>query len=139
VIPGATAVLIAIALRVYWGNSTYWDSAAMVIGFKSLLAATCAAVVLSACTLQYRSVVRWTAPLRYLGTISYGIYLWHLPVIMALKRVTWLEGPRALPYVIALTLMFASLSWHFFERPLMRRFGTRSAGLEPRPSASAAE
>jgi peptidoglycan/LPS O-acetylase OafA/YrhL len=62
---------------------------------------------------------------RYLGTISYGIYLWHLPVILALKRVTWVDGPQALPSVLVLTVLFAALSWHFFERPLMMRFRDR--------------
>jgi peptidoglycan/LPS O-acetylase OafA/YrhL len=86
-------------------------------------------VLLSACALQYPATVRLTAPLRYLGTISYGIYLWHLPVILALKRVSWVDGPKALPVVIVLTLVFASLSWHFFERPMMLSFGSRVRGI----------
>ena len=134
-LPGAAAAAVTIALQIYWANSTYWNSGPMVAGFKSVLAAAFALVLLSACALQYPMVVRLTAPLRYLGTISYGIYLWHLPVLMALKRVSWLDGPGALPWVLALTLLFASLSWHFFERPLMRRFGARAEGAENAPLA----
>lgn len=123
VIPAAAVAMVSVALGVYWDHSIYWDSAIMVIGFKSLVAAAGAAVLLTACVLQYDIVVRVTAPLRYLGTISYGIYLWHLPVIMAVKRVTWVDAPTALPRVLVLTVLLASLSWHFFERPMMRRPG----------------
>jgi peptidoglycan/LPS O-acetylase OafA/YrhL len=123
----ATCVVVTVSLQIYWHNTTYWNSAPMVIAFKTLLAITCGMVVLTACALDYAVVVRVTAPLRYLGTISYGIYLWHLPIILALKRVSWVDAPRAVTPVILLTLLFASLSWHFFERPLMRRFGTRGA------------
>lgn len=119
VMPFATTIVVMAALHVYWRNSTYWDSALMVTGFKSVLAVACGMVVLTACTLQFPVVVLLTAPVRYLGTISYGIYLWHIPVILALKRVTWVDGPTALPYVIGLTLLFAAGSWHFFERPLL--------------------
>ena len=92
----------------------------MVIGYKSILAVTCGMIVLTACTLQDTQLVLLTAPLRYLGTISYGIYLWHLPVILSLKKVTWVHGATALPYVIGLTLLLAMLSWHFFERPILQ-------------------
>jgi peptidoglycan/LPS O-acetylase OafA/YrhL len=128
VLPVAATIAVTVALQIYWRNSTYWNSGVMVIAFKTVLAVACAVVVLSACALQYPMVVQLTAPLRYLGTISYGIYLWHLPIIFALKRVSWVEGPKALPAVIMLTLLFASLSWHFFERPLMQRFGSRVKG-----------
>ena len=137
IVPCVTAVLIATAMHIYWNHAIYWNSAWMVILFKSFLAITCAMVVLSACVLESRMVVRLTAPLRYLGTISYGIYLWHLLVILALKRVPWVTGPIALPWVIALTLLFAGLSWHFFERPLMLRFGVRArdaSGIPARPA-----
>jgi peptidoglycan/LPS O-acetylase OafA/YrhL len=125
IIPGATAIVVAASLHIYWHNTTYWNSAPMVIAFKTLVAIACAMIVLSACVLQYPWVVWITAPLRYLGTISYGIYLWHLPIILALKRVTWVDGPQALPSVLVLTVLFAALSWHFFERPLMMRFRDR--------------
>ena len=129
ILPGAAAMIVTIALQIYWHNTTYWNSGPMVVAFKSVLAIASAMVLLSACALQCPMVVRLTAPLQYLGTISYGIYLWHLPVILALKRVSWVDGPRALPSVIVLTLLFASLSWHFMERPLMRRFGSRVRGI----------
>lgn len=122
-LPAVTAVALTAILHVYWQNSTYWNSGWMVGLFKTPLAVGWGLVLLSACTLQHPSLVRLTAPLRYLGTISYGIYLWHLPVLLAFKRVSWMDGPKVLPWVIGTTLVLAAISWHFFEKPLLDRYG----------------
>ncbi len=77
-------------------------------------------------------------PLRYVGRISYGVYLYHYPFTfwMTDHRWTWwLIVIVALP----LTLVLASLSYHFVERPLLslsrpieiKRFGP----ILPRPAA----
>ncbi len=79
--------------------------------------------VISACTLNDGWLLILTAPLRYLGTISYGIYLWHSLVLFALRPVLLGDAPRACRWIVGLTLLLASLSWHFFEKPLMERFG----------------
>ena len=118
---GSAITVGGLALKIYWWNSTYWNSAAMVIGFKSLLAVACGLIILITCLVRHDSVIWVTSPLRYLGVISYGIYLWHLPVILALKRVTWLNGATALPWVLGLTIFLASASWHYFEQPFIRR------------------
>ena len=66
------------------------------------------------------------APLRGLGTISYGLYLWHLPVLLWLR----FEGlmPRRLrpgPWieVAALSALVALASWVFVERPAIEAAG----------------
>jgi peptidoglycan/LPS O-acetylase OafA/YrhL len=56
---------------------------------------------------------------RYLGTISYGIYLWHLAEMLSIKRTGAFDGAQALPLVIMITLLLAAGSWHLFEKPLM--------------------
>jgi peptidoglycan/LPS O-acetylase OafA/YrhL len=99
-----------------------WISTEMAIFGRTVLALTWAFLVFVACCLRGPVTLFLTAPARYLGTISYGIYLWHLPVIMTLHlRLTWLDGQRALPYVLILTCGLASGSWHFFERPFIER------------------
>lgn len=124
--PWVTPLLGGLAIwgasEIYWPHSSYWDIGLMVIMFKTVMAICGALLVLSACTLQYRYIIWLTAPLRYLGKISYGIYLWHLPVILSIRRVDWVSGPTALPYVLGFTVLFSAISWHFFERPLIDKY-----------------
>jgi peptidoglycan/LPS O-acetylase OafA/YrhL len=62
-----------------------------------------------------------TAPLRLLGRVSYGLYLWHLPIFYAVAR-EWPDWPPVARVVVALALtaLFTAASWHFVERPALR-------------------
>jgi peptidoglycan/LPS O-acetylase OafA/YrhL len=71
-------------------------------------------------------------PVRYLGTISYGIYVYHLLLPDLLPRLARRAGyPDLLAPLGDLTLSFlafyacativiAALSWHYFEAPINR-------------------
>lgn len=67
---------------------------------------------------------------RYLGDISYPLYLWHWPILV-LALVT-LEreqiGPRAGALVIAVSLVLAALTYHLVEQPVLRHRPTVSGG-----------
>lgn len=81
---------------------------------------------------RFGKLLTW-APLTYLGAISYGIYIYHLPMQNYLHR-TLLQMPRAIDALVstALTICLAALSWHFFESPinnLKRHFGYRASGV----------
>jgi peptidoglycan/LPS O-acetylase OafA/YrhL/lysophospholipase L1-like esterase len=60
-------------------------------------------------------------PLRWAGVRSYGIYLWHYPVIVltAPGPAAGTDLPRAVVQVLA-TLVLAELSWRFVESPVRR-------------------
>jgi peptidoglycan/LPS O-acetylase OafA/YrhL len=73
--------------------------------------------------------------LRETGTISYGLYLIHVPIVMLCRRYlgvspvppTWGAALYGLLIPAALSFVIAALSWRFFERPLIkigRGFGT---------------
>lgn len=111
------------ALSYYWPSSSYWDHPMMVVFFRSLLALTGGAMVFAACLIRPKGIASKLAhPLAYLGTISYGIYLWHLPVILSLKRIKWLTPGQILPLALGITLVMAAASWHFFESPFIRQY-----------------
>ncbi len=66
-----------------------------------------------------RRVFAWK-PLRWVGLISFSLYLWHMPVLAAMQR---LGVPERFPLlapglVLAAALAASALSWWLFERPL---------------------
>jgi peptidoglycan/LPS O-acetylase OafA/YrhL len=66
-----------------------------------------------------------TALLMWLGDVSFGIYLWHFPVMrtMALLMPEFWSTPTmslvALAVALPITFTLASLSYYLLERPLM--------------------
>ena len=75
----------------------------------------------------------------WVGTISYGLYLWHWLVMRAMygwwgaafagtRTVSW---PLSTAVVFTLTLPVAAASWYFVERPLMRWASARVRPVAP--------
>ena len=63
------------------------------------------------------------APLRWVGRISYGLYLWHWPVYLTITRSrTGLDGLALLAVRVAVSVGLAALSFYAVERPI--RAGT---------------
>ncbi len=124
-LPAGAAVLVAWpTMRIYWPNASYWGIPGMVVFWRSAMALVWFLILAAACGLGSGRIARWAAPLRYLGTISYGLYLWHLPVIDSLKKTALPNAPeRFLAVTLLLTGLFAAGSWHFFEKPLMDKCG----------------
>jgi len=69
-------------------------------------------------------------PLRWLGSVSYGLYLWHWPVIVLLSSGPALpRGPARTVAVCALSLALATLSKRLIEDPIrFRASWARGAG-----------
>jgi peptidoglycan/LPS O-acetylase OafA/YrhL len=116
----------------YYAND-YWEVAAMAVFFRTALACCAAATLLLACAWPMPRNRAWLALPLYLGKISYGIYLWHLPVLFFLGQHTELAPEVALLVAVASTVGLASLTWHLFEQPLLRRWSRsarRTSGTE---------
>ena len=63
------------------------------------------------------------APLRWVGERSYGIYLWHWPVIALMRPgvdISW-TGPGIVVVQAAIVLAAAALSYRFVEQPIRTR------------------
>jgi peptidoglycan/LPS O-acetylase OafA/YrhL len=78
--------------------------------------------------------------LAWVGTVSYGIYLWHFPVLeligphLLANTASHPLGAVALTWlgVLGGAVMLAAASWYLVERPLQRRFGRRAEGADRR-------
>jgi peptidoglycan/LPS O-acetylase OafA/YrhL len=76
------------------------------------------------------------APFRALGAVSYGVYLWHMPVMYALmlRGAFPVTAQAALPRVLGLTLVLATASWWLVERPALRWAAAATRTPVPRPT-----
>lgn len=58
-------------------------------------------------------------PIRYLGKISYGLYVYHpIAIVLALHTTVWLGAPSdafLYPLALALTVLIAGVSYKYFE------------------------
>jgi len=68
-------------------------------------------------------------PLTYLGKISYGLYVYHVFVVVGLTKIfthlnmpidNWINLSLFLLGSFAFSVGFSSLSYHFFEQPFLR-------------------
>jgi peptidoglycan/LPS O-acetylase OafA/YrhL/lysophospholipase L1-like esterase len=117
--------LMGIALLV-WRTTQY--SPFLYQGGMVLLSLSTVAVLMAATHPASRigPILGWR-PLRWIGVISYGIYLWHYPVIvLTTPNVVGTTGasaqvdlPRAVIQVVVI-IAVAALSWRFIETPVRR-------------------
>jgi peptidoglycan/LPS O-acetylase OafA/YrhL len=113
------------------GGGAYWCLA--LCGYAALSRGLLTAVVLGR--------QRWlsapiralkNAPLRYIGRISYGLYLYHYLVLFGLGLAPHLVEKTGVPVsrlllALGLTLLIAIASYELLEKPLLRLRPTRGA------------
>jgi peptidoglycan/LPS O-acetylase OafA/YrhL len=89
------------------------------VGFALCVAVVIAAVM--APTSSWLKALLALAPLVWLGRISYGVYLWHVPVrAMVSNAETGLGGPALLIARVVGTVGVAALSYYLIEMPIRR-------------------
>ena len=98
-------------------------------GLVLLSLAAAALVVALTHPLTVLSKVMGAPPMRWLGARSYGIYLWHYPIIILTTPLVDSAGPhlvRSAAQVTA-TVVLAALSWRYVEEPI--RHGALAAWI----------
>jgi SGNH domain (fused to AT3 domains) len=116
--------LIAVGALALLGATVTGTESPLYLGGFGLAAAAVAGIIYSALTDQGGPVARMLGlrPLRSLGVISYGVYLWHWPLFLGLTAErTGLQGAALLAVRIAATVTVATLSYVLVEQPVRRR------------------
>jgi peptidoglycan/LPS O-acetylase OafA/YrhL len=141
VAPAALAFLVWIAMFRPGGTSASNTHLYLTLGQTAFAGA--AAVVIGAAVLAPRtplSRLLATRPLAAIGRVSYGLYLWHYPIIVVVhERLAGAPDPARWLVSVALVSGVTALSWIVVERPcleLKRRFTTprRPPGVRATPA-----
>lgn len=90
-----------------------------------VLLSLCAAALVAALAHPDSRLGAWLGcgPMRWIGKRSYGIYLWHYPVIALSEKQVNTDGPEPLRIALqlAVSVALAALSYRYVENPIRRR------------------
>jgi peptidoglycan/LPS O-acetylase OafA/YrhL len=122
------AGLLGVSAALFQVADSYWEGHPLLYVWHALFSA-CLVPVLLACAWDAGSAIRLLAnrPMRYLGEISFGAYLWHMPIVLVILPHIPESWPQALRFwillaaTLALTLLVAEISHRFIERPFLQR------------------
>ena len=115
---------IAGAIFTGWLWASASDDSTLLYRGGLLISAVAIAVIIAAVVQPQRGPLGRLlslSPLRGLGRISYGVYLWHWPVYLVLTPVrTGWHGYGLLAVQVAVTLALAIASYYAIENPVRR-------------------
>jgi len=84
---------------------------------------------------HYLAPLLQARPVKYIGAVSYGIYLMHVLILNVGRRILHIESPVLLAlFALPVVTMIAGLSYRYFESPFLRykdRFAKGPRTAEP--------
>ncbi len=117
ILDGAGAAGICVIALMVWRTSEY--SGFLYRGGLILLSAATALVVAAVASPASRiGRALGCPPLRWVGVRSYGIYLWHYPIIVLTAAAYGRESLGRGALQVAASVGVAALSWRFIEEPV---------------------
>lgn len=129
------AGLLVLAAAIYNYERNIYSETLQVI--RDIPAATGFALIIAGVAMatersRFGRALSWR-PLVALGTVSYGVYLWHVPLLLAGRSANLLpEGTvLASALVLSISVAIGALSWRFVESPSIawaRKSRARSNG-----------
>lgn len=135
----AGAIAAVLLLLVWTDGMNRSLMATAVLGY-SVIDASAAVVLLSLAvssgsTFRAAQIARWRW-LRHAGVVSYGMYLFHMPVFDLTRFLLSSDSRSTRVVALAVTAGIASLSWRYFESPILNA-GSRPTMWSRRPAALA--
>ena len=122
----AAGGVVAIVVSAYCWWNVGQDSPKVYEGGLLVYALVSAALILSATVPGPMRTALGFEPLRLLGVISYGVYLYHWPIFLVLNpERTGYSGERLFAIRIAATLAVAIASYFLLEKPIRRRWSPK--------------
>ncbi len=115
-IAGRFAVVPVVALAAILTGLSYRSPFVQTVGFSFAGFAT-AWIIVAAMQPGWLKRALSVRPLTYIGRISYGLYLWHVPIVMLGPK--FIHGYASL-LLIPLSVLVAALSHAFIEKPFLR-------------------
>jgi peptidoglycan/LPS O-acetylase OafA/YrhL len=120
------AAALAFVFYMFWSTDQYQDF----LYQGGMLAMSVASMLVVAVIVHPSSKLNTLLsfkPLRWIGVRSYGIYLWHFPVIVLTSPQWGADEPSLVrtSVQLCLILILASLSWTFVENPIRKGALTR--------------
>jgi peptidoglycan/LPS O-acetylase OafA/YrhL len=119
-----------IGLAAIFGIGYFADDTSRALLPRLAADAICAAVLVLHAATGTRSILARSLslpPLRFIGTISYGLYLYHLAILTAIlvywPNLTW---PLQTVILFPVSIVIAWASWHFVERRFLVSTGGHS-------------
>lgn len=94
-------------------------------GVNALVFYLICTLLVGVCAISDKLPIVGGKALSWIGLLSYGIYLMHMPVLSAVKKFT-MEPMLVLIFTLVLVLPLAWFSYRFFEEPLRQWGRTRS-------------
>src|SRR3954447_16581914 len=142
--PRATAALVIGGFAIVVGDA-YWHATAAPRAVNASLAVLADipagvgfALVVAAAVVGSGRAVRWMSwrPLAWIGLVSYGIYMWHVPLLLFEHRVGLFPDSYLVRLVLLLApaLIVAGASWDLVERPLIGWAARPREGRSARPA-----
>lgn len=117
---GALVAVAGVVFIAVWAQTNGTGAFSYHGGF--LLADLMVAVVISGAVLAPRDLPARAlsfGPLRFIGLISYGLYLWHWPIFLVVNHNrTGLTGGGLFAIRFVATVVVAGLSWYLVEIPI---------------------
>ena len=108
--------------------------------FADSAAAVAFAAMIASLVLGTGTGVRWIGwrPLAWMGEITYGFYLWHIPLLVLARGTGLLPSGIVLGLVVLpVAIAFGAASWYLVERPIMRALPQRPAPAAARRAGAA--